>query len=328
MGWRRLTMVLGLIRLGIYKEAHVELGRLHEVDFLRLYMRPSDEKLVPQELGRCIDDGLVESIRIELWYLELGLIDIEEFKSRMRQIEEGIRENIALKAFAATLRKNDKIPPASETYLAMARRHALYGGERPPSHEEGRQFAHVLLAPFTKEAFWETDWDIQSYARIRAGRWLDTRDRDELHELIDESEESPVAWDVLQLICRQVAHRREEEPPYELLEWHLMANHGHPERPDEGAAPSHRPQKRGYKLRNNEIRHTVDLLAQVGMRKTAGCSAVAEAFHFSSSTIQTICRQPYSTTREFALDAVKSTEPSYYSLSYGPDSSSGPSSST
>ena len=326
MGWRRLSMAAWNTVLG-HEEAEVDLGRLGEVAFLRRYMIRADEKLAPAELGRRIDDGLVEYIRMELCVLKICALSVEGFKSRMSRIEEGMRENLALNAFAATLRKSDNVPLASGTYLKLARRDALSGGKRPPSYEEGRQFARVVLAPFMREAFWETRWDIRSFARVGAVNWLNRRDPDVLRELIDESEESPVAWDTLLLICQGLAGRREEELPYELLKWHLMANHGHPERPDEGPAPPHRPTKLGYKLRNNEIRHAVDLLAQVAMPKTAGRQAVAEAFNLSSSTIQTICRKPNLTTKEFALDAMRTIQPSYASLRYGSDSNSGPSSS-
>ena len=253
-------------------------------------------------------------------------LGIAGFKWKMRQIEEGMRENMALKAFAATLRENDKTPLASETYLELAKRRALYGGKPRPSSEEGRRFARVLLAPFMKEAFGEIDWDGGVYTRIRADSWLDDRDAMELEVLIEDSEDSPLAWDVLQLICQEVADRWEEDLPYRLLEWYFRANHGNAERPDEGPAPSHRPRKLGYKLRNNEIRHTVDLLAQVGMPKTAGIYAVSEAFHFAESRIRQICREPYLPIEEMGLDAMKRIEPSYYSLFYGLDSHSGPSS--
>ena len=325
--FRRSLVIWGLV-LGRDEQAEVDLGKLGGVAFLRRYIGSADERLAPKELGRSIDHGLVEYIEMQLSLLKLGDIGIEEFKSRMRQIEEGIRENMALKAFAATLWEHDKIRLASETYLKLAKRHALYGRKRPPSYEEGRRFARVLLAPFMKGAFWEIDWDRGILTRIKADSWLDSRDPHELNELIDDSEESPVAWDALQLICQEVADRREVRFSEALLEWNLMANHGHLERPDEGPAPRHRPRKLGYRLRNNEIRHTVDLLAQVGMPKTAGCDAVAEAVHLSPSTIRGIFQEPYLTIDDFGLDAMKRIEPSYYSLYYGPHSNSGPSSST
>ena len=131
-----------------------------------------------------------------------------------------------------------------------------------------------------------------------------------------------MAWDTLQLICQMLADSG-EKPPHALLMWHFMANHGHPERPDEGSAPRHRPKKLGYKVRNNEIRYTVDLLVLVGMSKTNACSTVAEAFYVGLRTIQGFCQEPYSTVNEFLEDARKRIEPAYHALLYEPDSSSG-----
>ena len=107
-----------------------------------------------------------------------------------------------------------------------------------------------------------------------------------------------------------------------------MANHGHPERPDEGPAPRHRPPKLGYKLRNNEIRHTVDMLALVGMPKTACYDAVAEAVNLEGITIERICREPYWKFDDLGEDAMKRLEPSYYAFLYGPESDAGPSTTT
>ena len=193
MSYLRLSLVIWELALGRDEQAEVDLGKLGEVAFLRRYMWSADERLAPKELGRRIDHGLVEYIKMQLSPLKLRDIGIEEFKSKMRQIEEGMRENMALKAFAATLWKNDKVPLASETYLKLAKRHALYGGKRPPSYKEGRRFARVLLAPFMEGAFWEIDWDRGIFTRIKADSWLDSRDPHELDELIDDSEESPVA---------------------------------------------------------------------------------------------------------------------------------------
>ena len=324
MSWMKLSLLLSGLVLGRHEQAEVDLGKLGEVVFLGRYMRPGDEKLAPEELGRRIDDGLVEHIKVQLSPLE----GIEEFKSEMRQIEEGMRENIALEAFNATLWENDKVPLASETYLELAKRHVLCGGKPPPSCEEGRRFARVLLAPFMKEAFWEIDWDIQSFTRGRADSWLDSRDPGELQKLIYDSKESPLAWDTLKLICQEVADRGEEDLPYGLLRWYLMANHGHPERPGEGPAPRHRPPKLGYKLRNNEIRHTVDMLALVGMPKTACYDAVAEAVNLEGITIERICREPYWKFDDLGEDAMKRLEPSYYAFLYGPESDAGPSTTT
>ena len=323
MSWEGMLLLMWRGPRQRNEKAEVALGKLREVVFLKWYMRPGDEKLAPEEFGRRIDDGLVESIRT-LLPIKHGDSGIEEFKSRVRQIEEGMRENMALKAFAATLRENSKGPLASKTYLQLARRHALYGGKPPPSSEQGRRFASVLLAPFMEESSWEFDWNSRIFTEISALDWLGSRDPHRLRELIRNSEVSPVAWDALQLICQELAGGDEEEIPCELLWWSFGAAHGHAKRPDEVPAPTHRPRKPGYKLRNNELRHTVALLVQVGMPKSDACCAVAKAVHFSTSTILRICREPNSSIEELASDAMNRMEP----YLHGPGSNSGPSSST
>ena len=102
---------------------------------------------------------------------------------------------------------------------------------------------------------------------------------------------------------------RGEEPPEELLSWSIGANYGSLKRPDGGSAPRNRPRKLGYMLRDNEIRHTVDLLYQVGVPKNAGRTAVAEVLHLAESRIQQICREPYWHTLELKEHAMKRLEP-------------------
>ena len=51
-------------------------------------------------------------------------------------------------------------------------------------------------------------------------------------------------------------------------------------------------------LRNNEIRHTVDLLRQVGMPKTAAYKAVGKALDLSGRTIERIYGKPYWAVKE------------------------------
>ena len=63
MSWMKLSLLLSGLVLGRHEQAEVDLGKLGEVVFLGRYMRPGDEKLAPEELGRRIDDGLVEYIR-------------------------------------------------------------------------------------------------------------------------------------------------------------------------------------------------------------------------------------------------------------------------
>ena len=158
-------------------------------------------------------------------------------------LKPGFYEGI--KAFAATLQRPEELPLASETYLDLARRHALFDGKPPPSPEEGRRFALVLLDDVMIEEKWEFDWDRPNLTGRMADGWLDSRDPSELQRLIHDSSKSPVSWDVLKTICQKLNGRGEEYPPLELLLWYFRATHGHPERPDEGPAPSHRPRKLG-----------------------------------------------------------------------------------
>ena len=59
-------------QMGLRYPVRVDLGKLGELDFLKAYMRPEAALLAPEELGRHIDDGLVECISFELWGLEAG----------------------------------------------------------------------------------------------------------------------------------------------------------------------------------------------------------------------------------------------------------------
>ena len=227
------------------KKLDVESSEMRKVVGLGWYLRPGDERMAAEELGRRIDDCLVESISAQLLNLKDGYFSIEEFESRMRKLEKGIKENPDLKAFAATLQRPTVLPLASEAYLDLARRHALSNGRPPPSPEEGRRFALALLDDVMIEEKWELDWDRPNLTGRMADEWLDRRDPAELQKLIHDSQKSPVSWDVLKTICRKLAGRGEEDPPRELLQWYFGATQGHPERPDEGPAPSHRPRKLG-----------------------------------------------------------------------------------
>ena len=327
MSWLRREFAIWRLIVQHKKKVDVESSEMRKAVGLGWYLTPGEERMAAEELGGRIDDCLVEAISDQLLNLKEGAISIEEFNSRMRRFEEGMKEDTDLKAFAVTFQRPTVLPLASETYLDLARRHALSDGKPPPSPEEGRRFALVLLDVFMTEGFGEWDWGRPNVTDHLADGWLDSRDLAELHKLIHDSEKSPVSWDVLKRICQELAGRGEEDPPRELLQWYFGATHGHPERPDEGSAPSHRPQKLGYKLRNNEIRYTVDLLAQVGMTKNHGHCAVAEAFHFSEIRISRICQEPYFTFKEFEEDAMRRLEPSYHSFLYGPGSNSDPSSS-
>ena len=334
-------------QLGLRYPVRVDLGRLGELDFLQKYMRPEAARLATVELGRHIDDGLVECIAFELWGLEAGEADAERFKSKMDTIEEGIRTHRALLAFKTSLwwgKEEDPTPLPSAKYLDLARRHVRYGATRGPSVEEGSQIARVLLAPFMRVALWETDWDMERYVRRQAVDWLGSRDLTELRYYFLASELSPPAWDTLKAICRYLVLRGEEDIPRELLMWNARADFGLRPRPAEVPAPRHRLRKLGYILRDNEIRHTVDLLTQVGMPrttayeavakgslpepttgsmpKTAGYQAVEKRTPVALTTVRTICGKPYTTFADRGVEAMKRLEPEYHAFVYGPGSNS------
>ena len=192
--------------------------------------------------------------------------------------EEGIRAHPALNAFEMSLPEGEEgVRPSlpSAKYLDLARRHVKHGGTSGPSVEEGCRFARVLLVPFMDETLWETDWDRDSLAETEADRWLRSRDT-ELWFYILASERSQVAWDTLNMICQELVASGEEDIPNELITWGFRAAYGARQRPAEGPAPRHRLRKLGYTLRDNEIRHVVDRLVQVGMPKTDGCRAVGK----------------------------------------------------
>ena len=331
--------------MGLRYPVRVDLRKLGELDFLKAYMRPEAALLAPEELGRHIDDGLVECISFELWGLEAGETGAERFESKMDTIDKGIRAHPALNAFEMSLwRKKDRPPLPSAKYLDLARRHVRYGATRGPSVEEGRQIARVLLAPFMRVALWETDWDMERYVRRQAVDWLGSRDLTELRYYFLASELSPPAWDTLKAICRYLVLRGEEDIPRELLMWNAWADFGLRPRPAEVPAPRHRLRKLGYILRDNEIRHTVDLLTQVGMPrttayeavakgslpepttgsmpKTAGYQAVEKRTPVALTTVRTICGKPYTTFADRGVEAMKRLEPAYYAFLYGPGSDS------
>ena len=125
-----------------------------------------------------------------------------------------------------------------------------------------------------------------------ADRQVDNRDPDKLQYLIHASEVSANAWDVLQLKCREWADRGEGRVPDELLEWYFWANHGHPERSEEGSGPGHRNSILGIKLRNNEIKHDVSLLVRVGMQNAAACRTWRRCLIIRQSQSKRACQHP------------------------------------
>ena len=308
----------------------VESSEMREELGLRFYLEPGEEHLSPEESGRRIDDCLVEYIGTYLLSLRLGGISIEEFKSTMRKIEQGMKDDLALKAFEDAIRRAGEVPLASRSYLKLARRYLQRqtnegspDSQRFPDLEEGRQFARVMLDEFMIKAKWKHDWERQLFIRDGADDWLRKGDDYGLWKLIRASEKSAIAWDILELICQNWVYRGEEEPPVSLLKWSFDVR-GCLKRPDEDPMPRHRHPRVGYKLRNNEIRHTVELLVLVGMSKTAACEAVEEAFwdsedDLSESRIRQICQEPYWTIAELDDDVRKFLEPSYHAYVHTAD---------
>ena len=292
------------------EEVHMpfESSEMREAIGLGWIVRSGDERMTPEELGRRIDDCLVEWISLGHHYLDNGYISLEDFEGPMRWIEEGMIEDADLRAFAATLERRSGLQPASETYLELTKREVLCGGKPRPSFKKGLQFASVLLADFIDQENWQIDWDGGIFTRLLVATWLNGREPSKLQRLIDNSGRSPTVWDALQQLCKALADRA-EVPPDELMGWSFEATHGSLKRPDPDPAPRNRPRKLGYMLRDNEIRHTVDLLFQVGMPKNAGRTVVAEVLHLAESRIQQICREPYWTYFELREHAMKRLDP-------------------
>ena len=304
------------------------LTSLHSTnDAYRLEYCFSDRLL--EDLGRRIDDGLVEHMQLNLPDPKLGEIDPEKFNAAMAIIEEGRKENPALRAFKARLWRDEGLPLASDLYLrlAMRRIRRLTNEGKPnqrrlPTIEDGRQFARSQLYPFMRESFRNIDWDEESLTRGKADDWLQNPSQNKLLELIVNSKNSVVAFDTLQLITRGWDDATGERPAL-LLYWNFEVASGQRTRPAEGPAPRSRPDKLGYKLRNSEILHTVKLLTEVGMTKTAAYKAVAEAFQSSesainsASTVRGICRKLPFTIDELGEDAMKHIEPDFYAHLYG-----------
>ena len=80
MGWIRRELANDLFWSLPDWQVDVESSEMREEIGLRYYLEPGDEHLAPEELGRRIDDCLVEYINTYLMSLMLGDIGIEEFK--------------------------------------------------------------------------------------------------------------------------------------------------------------------------------------------------------------------------------------------------------
>lgn len=295
---------------------------------LKWYLEPGDEHLYKYEMGARIDHCAVAYISSQLDDFEKGNIGIEELDSRILKIEVLLRDDPNLRDCETYLQRKLNVPLVSRTYLKLAKRHlqreANIGNsdlQRPPDLKEGKEFASIMLADDMIEADWRHDWDIGSVVRNLANRLLYYPDPEILSMFIQDSYKSSVAWDVLQLTCQEVGDRGEKHPSYELLVWYLRANTGHLKRPEEEPAPHHRPPTTGYKLRDNEIRHTVDLMVRVGMPKAAACEAVLDVFQssgveLSESTIRRVSREPYWTMVDLGREGMDRLGLSFGSMTY------------
>ena len=279
-----------------------------EID-LRYYFDPGDENLAPEELGRRIDDCSVHHIEVYAGCLIDGAYSIEEFNLAMGKIQEGKKEDPDYQAFAVTLREQN-LRPASETYLELARRDAGYGEMRRPYWELGHDFALVHMDQVRKDDTWEVDWDRKTVTKLLADGYLDDPDPVVLQRLIDNSGESPLAWNMLESKCVERVFANVDLPKKHLV-WYVRATNGCPKRPDWRPGPRNRPQKLGRILRDNEIRHTVDLLDLVGMEKIDGCSAVADALHLTENRVRQIYKLSNSEMPDLAAHAIQRLDPSF-----------------
>ena len=80
----------------VHEDVRAGLGKLANLMFLCRYVRPGAEKLTPVELGKQLDDGLVEFIHLNIPDPKLRGAGVEEFQSVMREIENGRRDGARL----------------------------------------------------------------------------------------------------------------------------------------------------------------------------------------------------------------------------------------
>ena len=324
MSWMDLQFAISRFWRNRPYQADVEMTEFRKAIGLLWYLGEGDEKLTAEGLGATIDDYLVEFIWLMLLRLETGNTTTDYFRWTIGKVQEDMLEDTALRAFKLTRQGSAEPRLASESYLYLARRHALDGGVSPPTLNGGRRFVRVFLARFKEKENWDVDWDIQGYSRFWADYWWRNPYPNEHRVLIRNSPLSAAAWDTLQLICGDaVKWDRTHLLPPEILQWRLRASFGRPKRPDEGSIPPYPISKFGAKIRYNEMKHTAELLHQVGMLKKDAFKAMAEELHYAETTIRSICGKPYWTLDDLGRDGQKRFEPALYSLLYGPDSNSG-----
>ena len=242
-------------------------------------------------LGSFVNDAVVEYIFRSLGDLENGLLDLSAWQQQLRQIELAMNEDPAFKKYVESLSSDGDFLPPARTYIRLARRRALAlaneGSEdarRPPSPDEGYQFACVILAGALDKNLWEVDWDQDRESLVRKAvfRWLTRRDAETLLKRIAASETSAFSHDILLQTCDELAESG-VRPPGELLVWHFEVTQGIRQRPPEKPALRSRPRKPGYYLRNEHILRTLHYLNRVGMAPTSGeapgCRVVAQVMH-------------------------------------------------
>ena len=286
-----------------YVRMPVQSSELRQAIGLRWNLRPEDKRMSSKELGRRIDHCLVEHISFHLPYIEAEKVKVEEFEWGIQQIRQLMEEDMALMDFADTLNKHEGLRPASEVYIELARRRVLFGRRRPPSFDEGHCFARVMLDEILEEDLWQFDWDRETAIVLLGIYWVDCHDPQKRKNLMDESRRIPFVWDAHQRLCQAFA-KSGETPPKDLVQWSYEANYGDLKRPKEGQPFPNRPRLFGYMLRDNEIRHTVDLLGQVGMTKKDAYVAVGNALDLSDRRVEGICREPYSTIKDIKDHAI------------------------
>ena len=145
-------------------QVNIEWTEFRELIPLRWYLGYGDEHLTAEELGATIDDCVVEFTgRLHLCFVQ-EQIGIDDFKWFLDEVEKGVLEDTALKAFKLTL--HDAEPRlASEVYVDLIKRHALGCGMSAPTLDDGCQFARVFLARFMRQEEFDVDWDIREYSR-------------------------------------------------------------------------------------------------------------------------------------------------------------------
>ena len=297
-----------MLRMSEFKDLEqvsLEQGPLREAIGLAWFMVYGDERLTPEELGARIDDCLVENLSGLLLDLEEEKIGLDEFELAASIVEEGMREDSDLRAYANDLLKDKQLPLASKTFLRLAKRRVENGGKSRVSPKEAEQLAGALLGIVRSQEWEKYDWDIETYSQFCASLWLNVRDPYELLTYIFQSHWNPAAYDTLMLICKHAAQHGMEEIlrlPDSILRWHLGATYDMPKRPELAPVPRYRPKTLGKYHRDNEVRHAVYLLRQVGVRKMAAYDAVAKGANLAVGTVRNTCDRPYWTLTDVRLD--------------------------